>query len=167
MAEYYLAYENQNEQKLKGRITEQLVEQEFLEIVEENRVGGIKYIENSRDDANAYIEEVKTDTNDYITDKKNNETDGVVKTGENIKGDIHFKEGDVVDEVILSAVDKGTLGNNYTEAKQIYQDTLAIAPDTEDEIEATVRNEIANKYEFSIANDGNGNVVVSLNKKVI
>lgn len=167
MAEYYLYYENQNEQKTNSRITEQLIKQETLDYVEELRSTGVEEIEGIKETANAYIDNVKDETNEYIADKKNNEDDGVIKTGKDAKGDIHFEDGDNVDSVICNTSDKGTLGDNYVEAKQIYQDTLAIAPDTEEEIETNIRQYMNDNYSIGIiSDDGDGNIELGLTKIV-
>lgn len=167
MAEHYLYYENQNEQKTNGRITEQLVKQKTLDYVEELRSTGVEEIEGIKETTNAYIDNVKDETNNYITDKKNNETDGVIKTGKDAKGDIHFEEDDNVDGVVYDTSDKGMLGNNYVETKQIHQSTLAIASDTEEEIEMNIRQYIVdNGYYIGVeSDDGDGNVVFGLVKE--
>lgn len=156
MAEHYLEYENKKEQKATSRITEQLVEQELLETIERIRVDGIAYIETTKDDANA-----------YITNKKENDTDGVIKRGKDINGDIHFEDEDDVDNVISNTVNKGILGENYIGTKQIYQDTLEIVPNTENEIETNIRQYIADKgYSIGVvSDDGDGNVVFGVVKE--
>lgn len=167
MTEYYLAYENQSEQAQYGRITEELIEQELLEIIETIRTEGVAYMEESRDDAEAYIENVKDETNAYTTTNKNS----AIATGKEIKGDISFEydENGVVtsdvDKVVTSTSNKGTLGKYYVEAKGYSQDTDEIAPNTEALIENDIRITISNGYNLNFANDDSGNVTASLDEK--
>lgn len=151
MTEYYLAYEKQDEQETLVRITEQLIEKELLEYIEELKTTGKEEITAIKDAANKYIDEAET---------------SVLSVKDDINGDIHFEEGDDVDSVIISAEDKGSLGENYMEAKQIYADTLDIAPTTEAKIEANIRQYMVDSgYSIGISSDdGNGNIVFGLVK---
>ena len=137
-------------------ITEQAIEKEVIE--------DIRYIV---DDGTKYIEEVRTTTNDYIEataksyiiGQEDDDVDSVIEIGKKINGDIHFEDGDVVDEVISRTDNKGVLGNNYIETKGIYNETLEIISDTENEIEYKIRTFILNEkgYALKYSNDGYGN----------
>ena len=91
----------------------------------------------------------------------------VVNLGEEVNGDIHFNEGDNVDEVICSTEDKGVLGNNYVDVKNLYEDTVYIIQDTSSKIETSIRQYINdNGYVIGVkSDDGNGNIVFDLVKE--
>lgn len=152
MTIYHLEYKNETIEN----ITWQSLEKEVLDKIEGLRVEAIDNIESMRDEANS-----------YITNEKNNPYYGVVKRGDEINGDITFKDGDNIDSVITSTKNKGILGDNYMETKKIYEDTCVIAENTIEEItDNTIKHIVDNKYTFSVATDANGNTIVEVVKEV-
>lgn len=137
-------------------ITEQAIEKEVVEDIRYIVDDGIEYIEEVRTTTNDYI---KATAKSYIIGQEDDDVDSVIEIGKKINGDIHFEDEDVVDEVISNTDNKGVLGNNYIETKGIYNETLEIVSDTENEIEYKIRTFILNEkgYTLKYSNDGYGN----------
>ena len=135
-------------EEYNGNITEQLVEKEVREI-----------IKDIKDDGIDYVEDVRKETVGYINDN----LDSVVVTGDTIKGDIHFEDGDDVDEVISNTYKKGTLGDNYIDVKNLYEESLQIVADIDNGIENKVRYLIVeNGYCIKYYNDGYGDATITV-----
>ena len=135
-------------EEYNGNITEQLIEKEVREI-----------IKDIKDDGIDYVEDIRKDTVDYINDN----LDSVISTSDTIKGDIHFEGGDDVDEVISNTYNKGTLGNNYIDVRNLYEESLQIVADIDNRIEDNIRSLIVdNGYCIKYYNDGYGDATITV-----
>lgn len=133
------------------RITEQMLEQDVLNDIADIRSDAIKYVKDTWSDTSKELISIGNDAVSQAEDIKNKYLEYSAK-----------EEADMVQQLADTGIRK-TLNQIDADVEKIYQQTVAIAQNTEDKIENNIRTMIAEKgYKMNFSDDGNGNVIMTL-----
>ena len=136
------------------RITEQQIEEEILNDVEQIRADANSKTEKIKESAIDELESIKVDGVDEITDIRDKHLDYSACE----KRDMSLKLADNGIRKNLKQID--------SDASAIYERITHVATDTEVKIEKNIRTMIANNgFSIDIENDGNGNVTATMRRK--
>ena len=144
------------------RITEQSLEQELLNDIVDIKNDAIRYIKNAHaNDASKKIIEIR----DSITD--NTKSEGEISgQGKKIRDDYLAYSAEQKRDMVQKLADTGvrkTLTEYDNATTKTYNDTVAIAQNTENSIEDNIRIMIVEKgYKVITSKDNNGNVTATL-----